>query len=37
MPVPTIPPLTPWPSRNDRPEVFNAKVDAFLPSLNPWR
>lgn len=36
MPVPTIPPLTPWPSRNDRPEVFNAKVDAFLPSLNPW-
>ncbi|WP_374578292.1 hypothetical protein [Phenylobacterium sp.] len=36
MPPPVIPTLPDWPNRNERPEAFNAKVNAFLPGMNPW-
>lgn len=36
MPPPNIPILPDWPNRNERPETFNAKVNAFLPAMNPW-
>ena len=36
MPPPVIPQLPDWPNRNERPETFNAKVNAFLPTMSPW-